>query len=285
MPKLALLLFLGVPLLAAASYPEPVSANFRIPQFRFASGEVLPELKLHYTTIGTPNGNNAVLILHGTGGSGTSFLSEHFAGRLFGPGQPLDATKYYVILPDGVGHGQSSKPSEGLHARFPKYRYADMVATQYRIVTEALQLKHLRLVMGTSMGGMHTWMWGERYPGFVDALFPLASAPAPIGGRNRMIRRTIIDSIRDDPEWKDGDYRAQPRGLTGAMYGLMFMLSVPLYWHAEAPTGPEADRFFDDWIRTRRAATMPTICSISSSLQKTTTLPPVSRKSRPRSGR
>jgi len=228
--------------------------DFTIPQFRFASGETLPVLKLHYTTLGKPNGNNAVLILHGTGGSGRAFLSDRFGGRLFGEGQLLDASKYFLILPDGIGHGESSKPSDGLHARFPKYRYADMVTAQYRLVTEGLGLKHLRLVMGTSMGGMQAWMWGERYPGFVDALFPLASAPAPIGGRNRMIRRTIIDSIRDDPEWKGGEYTAQPHGLTTAMYGLMFMLSVPLEWHVQAPNGPDADRFFDDWVRTRRAS-------------------------------
>lgn len=254
MRKPAQLFLLAFSAAHAASYPAPVSADFTIPRFEFASGEAFTDLKLHYTTIGKQNGNNAVLILHGTGGSGRSFLSERFGGNLFGAGQALDATKYFIILPDGIGHGDSSKPSDGLHARFPRYRYEDMVTSQYKLVTEALGLKHLRLVMGTSMGGMHCWMWGERYPGFVDAFFPLASAPVAIAGRNRMIRRTIIDSIREDPEWKDGDYGAQPRGLTTAMYGLMFMLSVPLQWHTEAPTLPEADRFFDDWIRARRAS-------------------------------
>lgn len=250
----ALALSAGHAAAQAASYPEPVSADFTIPQFRFASGETLTNLKLHYTTIGKLNGNNAVLILHGTGGSGRGFLSDRFAGNLFGAGQPLDAAKYFIILPDGIGHGESSKPSDGLHARFPRYGYSDMVTSQYRLVTEALGARHLRLVMGTSMGGMQCWMWGERYPAFMDALFPLASAPVQIAGRNRMIRRTIIDSIRRDPEWKEGNYDMQPRGLTTAMYGLMFMLSVPLEWHAEAPTQAEADRFFDDWIRNRRAA-------------------------------
>ncbi len=254
MRKISLIYVLAIAAAQGTSYPDPVSANFTIPQFRFSSGETLNGLKLHYTTIGKPNGNNAVLILHGTGGSGRGFLSERFGGNLFGPGQPLDATKYFIILPDGIGHGESSKPSDGLHARFPRYRYADMVSSQYTLVTQALGVKHLRLVMGTSMGGMHCWMWGERYPGFVDAFFPLASAPVPIAGRNRMIRRTIIDSIRNDPEWKEGDYGAQPHGLTTAMYGLMFMLSVPLEWHAEAPTLAEADHFFDEWIRARRAS-------------------------------
>lgn len=255
MRKLLLLLAIAVAVAAAhaASYPEPVSASFTIAQFQFSGGETMAGLKLHYTTIGTRNGNNAVLILHGTGGSGRAFLSERFAGHLFGEGQPLDATKYFIILPDAIGHGDSSKPSDGLRARFPHYGYADMVTTQYRLVTEALGISHLHLVMGTSMGGMHSWMWGERYPGFADALFALASAPVAIAGRNRMIRRTIVDSIRNDPEWREGEYAAQPRGLTNALYGLMFMLSVPLQFHAEAPTMAEADRFFDDWIRSRRS--------------------------------
>ena len=250
--KTLLLLALAIAL-EAAEFAEPVSATYTIRQFPFASGETLPELKLHYTTVGTLKGNNAVLVLHGTGGTGRSFLSDRFAGNLFGPGQPLDATKYFIILPDGIGHGGSSKPSDGLHAHFPRYRYADMVTSQYRLVTEALGVKHLRLVIGTSMGGMQTWIWGERYPSFTDALLPLASAPAPISGRNRMIRRTIIDSIRQDPEWKEGEYTAEPRGLTTAMYGLMFMASTPLTWHKEAPTQAEADRYFDNWIRARKA--------------------------------
>jgi homoserine O-acetyltransferase/O-succinyltransferase len=240
--------------LHAADYPAPVTGDFRIANFEFASGEKLPELKLHYTTVGTPRGNNGVLILHGTGGAGHSFLSQQFAGVLFGPGQLLDATKYFIILPDGPGHGESSKPSDGLRAHFPKYGYGDMVAAQYRLVTEGLHQTHLRLVMGTSMGGMQTWMWGEQYPAFMDALMPLASAPVQIAGRNRMLRRTIVDSIRDDPEWKNGDYTEQPRGLTTAMYGLMFMLSVPLEWHKQASTRDDADRYFDNWIRSRKFA-------------------------------
>jgi homoserine O-acetyltransferase len=240
--------------LRAAGYPAPVTGDFHIANFEFADGEKLPDLTLHYTTLGTPRGNNGVLILHGTGGAGRSFLSPTFGGVLFGPGQLLDATKYFIILPDGIGHGESSKPSDGLRAHFPKYGYRDMVAAQYRLVTEALHQTHLRLVMGTSMGGMQTWMWGEQYPHFMDALMPLASAPVQIAGRNRMLRRAIVDSIRDDPDWKNGDYTEQPRGLTTAMYGLMFMLSAPLEWHKQAPTRDDADRFFDNWIRSRKAA-------------------------------
>jgi homoserine O-acetyltransferase len=238
---------------AGADYPAPVDGHYTIANFQFANGETIPELKLHYTTVGTPRGNNGVLIMHGTGGSGHSFLSNGFAGKLFGPGQLLDATKYFIILPDGIGHGDSSKPSDGMRAHFPKYGYRDMVTAQYRVVTEALHLTHLRLVMGTSMGGMQTWIWGEEYPRFMDALMPLASAPVQIAGRNRMMRRTIIDAIREDPEWKGGDYTEQPRGLTTAMYGLMFMLSVPLEWYKQAPTRDEADRFFDNWVRNRKS--------------------------------
>jgi homoserine O-acetyltransferase len=199
--------FLFVPMaVSAANYQFPAQGDFIIKDFRFESGEVLPELKLHYRTLGTPVRDekgiirNAVLILHGTGGAGTQFLSEAFAGVLFGPGQLLDAAKYFIILPDNIGHGQSSKPSDGLHARFPHYTYGDMILLQYRLLTEKLGVNHLRLVMGTSMGGMHTWMWGEMYPDFMDALVPLASLPVEIAGRNRMMRRMIIDSIRNDPE-------------------------------------------------------------------------------------
>src|SRR5262245_17490083 len=214
------------------SYPDPVEGDFMIRDFRFDSGETVAELKLHYRTIGTLKRDasggvhNAVLILHGTGGSGAGFLSQQFAGTLFGPGQLLDATKYFIVLPDNVGHGQSSKPSNGLHARFPHFGYNDMVTLQYRLLTEQLGVNHLRLVMGTSMGGMHTWVWGEKYPEFVDALMPLASLPVQISGRNRMMRRMVIDSIRSDPDWNNGEYKTQPlRGLTSAIYTLLFMTS------------------------------------------------------------
>lgn len=262
---ISILLVLGVLLLidakSAASYPAPAAGDFIVSNFRFTSGEVLPELKLHYATLGTPTQDkagvvrNAVLILHGTGGSGRSFLSEQFAGVLFGPGQLLDATRYFVILPDGIGHGQSSKPSDGLRARFPHYTYDDMVVAQHRLLTEKLNVNHLRLVMGTSMGGMQTWVWGEMYPDFMDALMPLASLPVQIAGRNRMMRRMIMDAIRSDPEWNNGEYKTQPRGLLSALYTLMIMVSNPLQWQKQAPTRAAADEFFDKWIHDRLART------------------------------
>jgi homoserine O-acetyltransferase/O-succinyltransferase len=245
----------------AQDIPVPVQGDFVIRNFKFDSGEVLPELKLHYRTIGTPRRDasgvvrNAVLVMHGTGGSGGGFMSDQFAGALFKPGQLLDAAKYFVILPDGIGHGQSSKPSDGLRARFPHYGYNDMVTAHYRLLTEGLNVNHLRLVMGTSMGGMHTWVWGEKYPDFMDALMPLASLPVQIAGRNRMMRRMVIDPIRNDPEWNNGEYKSQPRGLTTAIYTLLYMTSSPLQWQKQAPTRDGADRFFDDMVRRRLAQT------------------------------
>ena len=239
----------------------PTQGDFIIRNFKFDSGEVMPELKLHYRTLGTPRRNsqgvvtNAVLIMHGTGGSGGGFMSDQFAGSLFKPGQLLDAAKYFIILPDGIGHGQSSKPSDGLRARFPHYGYNDMVFAQYRLLTEGLGVNHLRLVMGTSMGGMHTWVWGEKYPGFMDALMPLASLPVQIAGRNRMMRRMVIDPIRQDPTWNNGNYKSQPQGLTTAIYTLLFMTSIPLQWQEQAPTRDTADRLFDDMVRRRLAQT------------------------------
>src|SRR5689334_12792842 len=236
-------------------YPAPAQGDFHIRDFHFRSGETLPELRLHYTTVGTPVKDakgvvrNAVLIMHGTGGTGRAFLREQFAGVLFGRGQLLDATKYFIILPDGIGHGGSSKPSDGLHARFPRYGYRDMVEAQYRLVTEGLGVNHLRLVMGTSMGGMQTWLWGETYPDFMDALMPLASLPTEIAGRNRMMRRMVIDSIKGDPEWHNGEYKSQPHGLTAAIYTLLFMTSSPLQWQQQAPTREAADRMFDDLVK------------------------------------
>src|ERR1043166_5589606 len=239
---------------SAQSYPAPVEGDLAIHGFHFRSGEVLPELRLHYTTVGKPLKDksgvvrNAVLIMHGTGGTGRAFLREQFAGVLFGPGQLLDATKYFIILPDGIGHGGSSKPSDGLHARFPRYGYRDMVEAEYRLLTEGLGINHLRLVMGTSMGGMQTWLWGETYPDFMDALMPLASLPAEIAGRNRMVRRIGTDSIRDDPEGQGGEYKGQPRGLPSAIDTLIFMVSSPLQWQKQAPTRAAADKFFDQLV-------------------------------------
>jgi len=239
---------------AGAGKPEHLEAegDFIIRDFPFASGESLPELRLHYTTLGSPVRNtkgavqNAVLILHGTGGNGRVFLNEPFAGVLFRSGQLLDAGRHYLILPDGIGHGLSSKPSDGMRTRFPRYTYADMVQAQYRLVTEGLGVNHLRLIMGTSMGGMHTWMWGEMFPRFMDALMPLASLPVAIAGRNWMTRRMVMDAIRQDPDWRGGDYHEQPqRGLRSAIYTLLFMVSVPLQWQLLAPTRVAADEMFD----------------------------------------
>jgi homoserine O-acetyltransferase len=239
----------------------PAQGDFIIRNFKFDSGEVLPELKLHYRTLGSPHRDasgivrNAVLVMHGTGGSGGGFMSAQFAGVLFRSGQLLDATKYFIIFPDAIGHGQSSKPSDGLRARFPHYGYNDMVRAQYRLLTEGLGVNHLRLVTGTSMGGMHTWLWGEKYPDFMDALMPLASLPVQIAGRNRMTRRMVIDSIRNDPEWNNGEYKSQPRGLRTAIYTLLFMTSSPLQWQKQAPTRDAADRFFDDMVSRQLART------------------------------
>jgi homoserine O-acetyltransferase len=225
----------------------PVEGDCALHDFRFASSESLPELRIHYTTLGRPvrgasgRVENAVLILHGTSGDGRAFLREPFAGRLFGRGQLLDASRYFLVLPDGIGHGRSSRPSDGLHMRFPKYDYADMVRAQHELLARCLGVDHLRLVMGTSMGGMHTWVWGYSYPGFMDALLPLASLPVEIAGRNRMMRKMILDSIESDPEWKGGEYRAQPRGLVAAIHVLLFMTSSPLEWQKEAPTRAKAE--------------------------------------------
>lgn len=248
-------------LLALASVPAtgqtslvPAQGDFTLRDFKFESREILPELRLHYRTLGTPRRDaagvvrNAVLVLHGTGGSGTQFLSEQFAGVLFKAGGLLDANKYFIVLPDGIGHGQSSKPSDGLHARFPHYTYDDMVTAQYRLLKEGLGVNHLRLVTGTSMGGMHTWVWGEKYADFMDALMPLASLPVQIAGRNRTFRRMVIDSIKNDPDWNNGEYKTQPRGLTAAIYTLLFMTSSPLQWQKQAPTRAEADAFFDRMV-------------------------------------
>ncbi len=200
----------------------PTEADFVIRNFSFASGETLPELRLHYRMYGTPRKDaqgivrNAVLIMHGTGGSGAQFVGAGFAGALFQRGQLLDASRYFIVLPDDIGHGRSSKPSDGLHARFPHYRYRDMIEAEHRLLTDGLGVNHLRLVMGTSMGGMHTWLWGETYPDFMDALMPLASVPTEISGRNRFWRRTAIEAIRTDPEWKGGEYTTQPPGLRTA---------------------------------------------------------------------
>jgi homoserine O-acetyltransferase/O-succinyltransferase len=228
----------------AADYPDPVEGDITIHDFHFHDGETLAELKLHYTAVGNSS-NPAVLIMHGTGGTGRAFLSAGFAGELFGPGQPLDAKKYFIVLPDGIGHGKSSKPSDGMRAHFPHYCYDDMVTADYRLLTEHLGVKHMRLIMGTSMGAMHSWVFGEMYPDFMDALMPLASAPVEIAGRNRMLRRMIIDSIRNDPEWKNGDYEKPPHGLIPAQYSLTIMTSSPMQMLKQWPTHGQADTATD----------------------------------------
>lgn len=237
----------------AATWPAPTEGDYAIKNFKFASGTTLPELRVHYRTIGAlqkdKNGHtNAVLIMHGTGGAGTQFLSDRFAGELFGAGRPLDASKFFIVLIDDIGHGKSSRPSDGLHAKFPRYGYDDMLVAEHAVLTEKLHVNHLRLVMGTSMGGMHTWLWGEKYPDFMDALMPLASLPVQISGRNRMMRKMMIDSIRSDPEWKNGEYTQPPHGLVGALNILLVMGSSPLQWQKEAPDRDSADKFLDSRI-------------------------------------
>lgn len=266
-PRLAALVLSAIAVAAPvaaqtpAARPAVTEGDFKIRDFKFDSGETLPELNLHYRTLGRPvrdargRVTNAVLIMHGTGGTGAQFLSDNFAGELFGPGQTLDAAAYFIILPDNIGHGKSSKPSDGLRAKFPRYGYGDLVTGQYRLVTEGLKVNHLRLVMGTSMGGMHTWMWAERYPDFMDAAMPLASLPVQISGRNRMFRRMVSDAIRKDPDWMNGEYLKQPqRGLTSAIYTGIFMSSAPLRWQKQAPTRDTADTFFDEMVTQRLAS-------------------------------
>jgi homoserine O-acetyltransferase len=259
---LASLLFCGWPATAQqATTPATTEGDFVVKNFQFRSGESLPELRLHYTTLGKPARDpqgrvtNAVLILHGTGGAGHQFLSPIFAGELFGPGQLLDAARYYIILPDGIGHGKSSKPSDGLHARFPQYDYDDMVAAHHRLLTQGLGVNHLRLVMGTSMGCMHSFVWGETYADFMDALMPLACLPVQIAGRNRIWRKMVMDAIRNDPEWKGGEYSAEPQqALRTALDLLMIAGSAPLYWQKAYPTRDAADKELDDYFKARFAA-------------------------------
>jgi len=248
--------------LIAAPAPDlkPVEGSCLLRDFRFASGEALPELRLHYTTLGTPARDsagvvrNAVLILHGTSGSGQGFLAETFAGQLFRPGQLLDAASHSIVLPDAIGHGQSSRPSDGLHMRFPRYAYGDMVRAEHRLLAECLHVDHLRLVMGTSMGAMHTWVWGYTHPDFMDALMPLASLPVEIAGRNRMLRKMIVDAIESDPEWRQGEYTSEPRGLVAAIHVLVFMVSSPLAWQREAPTREKAEALLATLTRRYRAS-------------------------------
>jgi homoserine O-acetyltransferase/O-succinyltransferase len=255
----AVCMFANLPSLGQQNpIPAITEGDLVAKNFRFRSGETLPELKLHYTTLGKPvrdaqgRVTNAVVILHGTGGTGHQFLSRQFAGELFGPGQLLDVTRYFIILPDGIGHGKSSKPSDALHAHFPQYDYDDMVAAHYKLLTEGLGVNHLRLILGTSMGCMHSFVWGETYPDFMDALMPLACQPVQIAGRNRIWRKMVMDAIRNDPEWKGGEYAAEPQqGLRTAVGLLLIAGSAPLYMQKTLPTRDAADKDLDDYFKWR----------------------------------
>jgi len=248
---------LGVTFSHAADYPTPVEGDCIIRDFHFQSGETLQELRMHYRTLGSPQRDkkgivrNAILILHGTTGTSTQFLRAEFASELFGKGQLLDATRYFIVIPDNIGHGQSSKPSDGLRAKFPKYGYRDMIAAQHQLLTDGLDVNHLRLVFGTSMGGMHTWLWGETYPEFMDALMPLASLPTQISGRNRVWRRLIIDAIRTDPEWQGGNYQSPPHGMRTVLEMSYFMANNPVQRMKDAPTLVTADAALDQYVTTR----------------------------------
>jgi homoserine O-acetyltransferase len=280
-PSIAHFLIAATLLLASAAYSQTMSmpaANppapqaqptkwpttdgiVNLPNFRFGTGETLPQLKLHYLTLGTPHRNtaghvdNAVLLLHGTGGDAHSLLNPIFSNVLFGPGQPLDITKYFLILPDDIGHGESSKPSDGLHAHFPAYDYDDMVRSQ-RVMLDEMKIDHLRLILGTSMGCMQSFVWGEAYPGFMDALAPFACLPVPLAGRNRMMRYMAIQAIKQDPGWLDGEYKTEPaQGLRTANEMLLVMGSSPLQMQKQAPTREQAERYVDRYLARTMAAT------------------------------
>ncbi|HTB91716.1 MAG TPA: alpha/beta fold hydrolase [Candidatus Sulfotelmatobacter sp.] len=254
----AFFIFLFGAFSAFAQAPTPLPQNWPAPQegiyivqnFHFQSGETLPEVRIHYYTLGKPvkdasgRTTNAVLILHGTGGGGNNFLQPIFAGMLFAPGQLLDADKYFLILPDNIGHGKSSKPSDGLHAHFPRYEYADMVALQHELVEKGLGVNHLRLILGTSMGCMHSWVWGETYTDFMDALMPLACLPVQIAGRNRIWRKMVTDGIRQDPDWKNGDYTVEPRSALEISADFLIIAgSAPLHMQEDFPTRDSADKY------------------------------------------
>ncbi len=230
----------------AADYPAPKQGDWIAKDFKFHTGETIAELRLHYTTVGEATGQ-PVLVLHGSGGSAATMLTPAFAGELFGPGQPLDASKYYIIIPDGVGHGKSSKPSDGMKTAFPKYDYEDMVDAQYRLVKEGLGIKHLRLVIGNSMGGMHTWIWGVKYPQSMDALVAMAAQPTEMSARNWMLRRMMLETIRNDPDYNAGNYASQPRMMKYAIaaYGVASSGGT-LGYQSLAPTAAKADKMIDD---------------------------------------
>jgi homoserine O-acetyltransferase len=230
----------------AADFAPPRQGDFIARDFKFHGGEVMAELKLHYTTVGEPTGQ-PVLVLHGSGGSAASMLTPAFAGELFGAGQPLDAAKYYIIIPDGIGHGKSSRPSDGMKTAFPNYDYDDMVEAQFRLVREGLGIKHLRLVIGNSMGGMHAWLWAEKYPDMMDIVVPMASQPTAMAARNWILRRMMIETIRNDPGYNNGNYTSPPRMMKYAVAAYGFASSGgTLAYQNEAPTAEKADRIIDE---------------------------------------
>ena len=242
-------LALAASAVCAQGYPGQKEGTFIARDFRFHTGEAMAELRLHYTTLGNPGGE-PVMLLHGTTGSGAGLLNPNFGGQLFGPGQPLDAAKYFIILPDSIGHGKSSKPSDGLRAKFPRYNYEDMVRAQHVLATEALGIRRLRLILGNSMGGMQAWIWGVAYPEFMDALVPMASMPTEMSSRNWLLRRLITDSIRNDPDWKNGDYAAQPKSAQFA--SVFFAIATnggDQAWFRVAPTRAKADALLDARLR------------------------------------
>ena len=240
---LALTLLWGVA--SAADYPAPKKGEWVARDFKFHTGEMLPEVRLHYVTVGDPGGT-PVVVLHGSGGSAERMLTRTFAGELFGPGQPLDASKYYIIIPDALGHGASTKPSDGLKAKFPRYDYTDMVDAQHRLLTEGLGIRHVRLIIGNSMGGMQAWLWGARYPDYMDALVPMAAQPTAMASRNWMLRRMMLEAIRQDPDYKDGNYTTQPRSmkLATVFFGLATSGGT-LRYQKLAPTNALADKLVD----------------------------------------
>ena len=247
-------LALAAPPTLAADYPAPREGQWTARDFRFHTGEVMPELRLAYRTVGDPSGE-PVLVLHGTAGSSASMLTPAFAGELLGAGQALDAGKYFIILPDALGAGKSAKPSDGLRTKFPKYNYDDMVDAQHRLVAEGLGIKHLRLVLGNSMGGMHAWIWGVKHPGFMDALVPMASQPTEMSSRNWMMRRLIVDSIRNDPDWKGGNYETQPQAFrTAAVFYGIATAGGTLAYQKLAPTRELADKLLDDRLAAKFTA-------------------------------
>src|SRR6478609_8966850 len=240
---LALVLLSGTA--RAGDYPAPRDADWIARDFKFHTGEIMPELKLHYLTIGDPAGL-PVLVLHGNGGAAANMLTPAFAGELFGPGQALDASKYYIVIPDALGHGKSAKPSDGLKTKFPRYDYADMVDAQYRLLSEGLGIRHVRLIIGNSMGGMNVWLWGAKYPNYMDVLVPMASQPTPMSSRNWMLRRVMLETVRNDPEYKDGNYTTQPRSMkiVSAFFGIA-TAGGTLRYQQLAPTREKADKLVD----------------------------------------